>query len=89
MLRRGPRAERTATAVLWNHDTSQPIGYIDLREDARGLFGKGQLILDVQRAREIRALMLAGVVTKMSMGYETLDHKFVKGVREVTPRQNL
>jgi HK97 family phage prohead protease len=69
--------------VLWAHNTNEPIGYIDVGETARGLYGKGKLLLDVQRAREIAVLMKAGVVSKMSMGYQTLVEKFVNGTREL------
>lgn len=73
----------TRRPVLWAHNTNEPIGYIDVRETARGLFGKGKLLLDVQRAKEIAALMKAGVVSTMSMGYTVQVEKFVNGVREL------
>src|SRR3546814_106464 len=53
-------AERRAEGVklLWQHDPGQPVGVIDsLSEDARGLFVRGRLLLDVARAREAHALM--------------------------------
>lgn len=45
--------------VLWNHDRNEPIGvYTAIREDEKGLYVEGRLLVnDVQRAREIHALM--------------------------------
>jgi len=39
--------------MLWQHDPTQPIGVWDeVREDERGLFVKGRLLLEVRTARE-------------------------------------
>ncbi|MBL3608212.1 HK97 family phage prohead protease [Rhodovulum sulfidophilum] len=60
--------------MLWNHDPYQPIGvWEDLAEDAKGLWGKGRLVLDVPKAREIHALMKAGVISGLSIGYRTRE----------------
>ena len=67
------RREGRTIKMLWNHDPSQPIGiWEDLAEDAKGLWGKGRLVLDVARAREIHALAKAGAVQGLSIGYRTL-----------------
>lgn len=57
--------------VLWQHKTDTPIGvWTDLQEDNKGLLGDGQLIVpDVPKAVEARALMAAGAVTGLSIGY--------------------
>ncbi|RAP39259.1 primosome assembly protein PriA, partial [Rhodovulum viride] len=60
--------------MLWNHDPHQPIGiWDDLAEDARGLWGKGRLVLEVARAREVHALMKAGAIGGLSIGYRTRE----------------
>lgn len=58
-------------AMLWGHDTRQPpIGkWLELREDDRGLVARGQLILDVARARDVHALMREGALKGLSIGY--------------------
>ena len=50
-----------------------PIGkWTEMREDARGLFVKGQLsALDTDRGRLIHALMRDGVLDGLSIGYRT------------------
>jgi len=57
--------------VLWNHNRNEPIGvYTHLEEDDRGLYVEGKLLVnEVQRAREIHALMKAGAIDGMSIGY--------------------
>lgn len=77
---RGPQEIK----LLWQHDPSQPIGVIDdIMEDARGLFVKGRLLLDVARAREALALMRSGVLDGLSIGYRAKKarHNRVQGVR--------
>lgn len=59
--------------MLWDHNPSQPIGvWEDLAEDAKGLWGKGRLVLDVPKAREVHTLLKAGAVDGLSIGYRTL-----------------
>jgi len=56
--------------LLWQHQWEEPIGIITkLFEDARGLYMEGVLLMDVARAREAYALMKAGVVRGLSIGY--------------------
>ena len=43
-----------------------------MREDGRGLWVKGRLILEVQAAREAQALLQAGAIDGLSIGYRTL-----------------
>lgn len=56
--------------LLWQHRMDMPIGVItSLFEDARGLYIEGQLLLEVAQAREAYALMKAGAVSGLSIGY--------------------
>ena len=71
--------------VLWQHRSGEPIGpYLDMREDAHGLFVEGQLLIDdVARAKEARALMKAKAVNGLSIGFVTREDSYdkVTGVR--------
>lgn len=59
--------------LLFQHDPAEPIGrWLALREDGRGLFAEGQLNLAVRRAREVDALMRAGGLDGLSIGFRTL-----------------
>lgn len=66
--------------MLWQHDAGQPIGVWDeVREDARGLWVKGRLLTEVARAREAAALMAAGAVDGLSIGYRTVKAEKLAG----------
>lgn len=59
-------------AMLFAHAAEAPIGrWISLREDAHGLFVKGELILSSPRAREVHALLEGGALDGLSIGYRT------------------
>ena len=57
--------------ILWNHDPSDPIGvYTKMQEDEKGLYVEGKLLIDdVPRAKQTHALMKAGVIDGLSIGY--------------------
>jgi HK97 family phage prohead protease len=56
--------------LLWQHTWSEPIGVIErLFEDAQGLYIEGRLLLDIARAREAYALLKAGAMSGLSIGY--------------------
>jgi HK97 family phage prohead protease len=70
--------------MLWQHDPTRPIGVWDeVREDARGLFVKGRLLLDVQAAREAHVLLQAGAIDGLSIGYRTLRAEKATGGRRL------
>ena len=59
--------------MLWQHDPAQPIGIWDeIREDAKGLWVKGRLLPEVAQAREAVALIAAGAIDGLSIGYRTV-----------------
>ena len=59
--------------LLYQHDPAQPVGqWLTIREDARGLFVEGKLALDVEKAREIRSMMKAGILDGLSIGFRTI-----------------
>ncbi len=65
--------EQRQVKMLWQHDPAQPIGVWDeVREDARGLYVKGRLLESVAKAREAAALIAAGAIDGLSIGYRTL-----------------
>ncbi|MDA5094400.1 HK97 family phage prohead protease [Aliiroseovarius sp. KMU-50] len=59
--------------MLWQHDPSQPIGIWDeVREDKKGLYVNGRILTDVERGREAAALIEAGAIDGLSIGYRTV-----------------
>ena len=80
------KAENRQVKMLWQHDPTQPIGVWDeVREDAQGLYVKGRLLDCVARAKEAAALIGAGAIDGLSIGYRTVKAtKNDKGRRLLT-----
>ncbi|MCA0044697.1 HK97 family phage prohead protease [Celeribacter litoreus] len=76
-------AKGRSVKMLWQHDPAQPIGIWDeVREDARGLYVKGRLLTDLQKGREAVALIEAGAIDGLSIGYRTVKaQRDAKGSR--------
>lgn len=68
------RQRGTSVKMFWQHDPHQPIGkWIDMAEDAKGLYVKGRLNMGVQRAREAHALLKEGDIDGLSIGYSIVE----------------
>lgn len=66
--------------ILYQHDTKIPIGvWNELKEDSYGLYGVGQLTMEVQAAKEAYALARDGALTGISIGYGVDDEEYIKG----------
>jgi HK97 family phage prohead protease len=79
-------ADGRRVKMLWQHDPSQPIGvWEEVVEDEKGLRVKGRILDDVARGREAAALLGAGAIEGLSIGYRTRKaHKDDKGRRHLT-----
>lgn len=70
--------------ILWQHDRFEPIGVsTSLEQDRKGLRVKGQLNMDVQRAREARSLLNQGALQGLSVGYRSVKHSYDGPVRRL------
>ncbi len=70
LARRGPGGVR----MLWQHDPSEPIGrWLAMAEDRHGLRVTGRLNLEVQRAREVAALVGEGALDGLSIGFRVVE----------------
>ncbi len=69
--------------MLWQHDPEQLIGVWDeVAEDDKGLRVKGRILDTVEKGREARALIEAGALDGLSIGYRTVKaSKNTKGHR--------
>jgi HK97 family phage prohead protease len=66
-------ASGRAVKMLWQHDPTQPIGVWDeVREDETGLWVKGRILIEVEKGREAAALLTAGAIDGLSIGYRTV-----------------
>ena len=60
----------TMPAMLWQHDSSQPIGiWTEMSEDDKGLTLKGKLALDTEKGKEAHALLKMGALNGLSIGF--------------------
>lgn len=72
--------------MLFQHDPVRPVGvWHEIREDDHGLFVRGQLLPEVQQARELVALLRAGALEGLSIGFKTkrARHDRVTGRRHL------
>lgn len=66
--------EGTKPLMLWQHRSDEPIGvWEDLAEDGKGLKGTGRFVLETARGREAYALLKAGAIRGLSIGYRELE----------------
>ncbi|MEM7619804.1 MAG: HK97 family phage prohead protease [Pseudomonadota bacterium] len=60
--------------MLFQHDPAEPVGlWREIREDAKGLYVRGQLMTQVSRAREILSLIRARALDGLSIGFRVLE----------------
>ncbi len=63
----------TRIKMLWQHDPTRPIGVWDtVTEDARGLQVRGRILTETQQGAEAAALIKAGAIEGLSIGYRTV-----------------
>ncbi|WP_096704234.1 HK97 family phage prohead protease [Magnetospirillum sp. 15-1] len=79
------RAAGTRPLLLWAHDPANPIGvWESFVEDATGLKVEGRLVLDATAGRDAFALLKAGAVDGLSVGFRTVKATALpKGGRRV------
>lgn len=64
------KSEKTMPAMLYQHDASEPVGvWTEMFEDDEGLVCKGQLLLETQRGKEVHAMLTAGAIRGLSIGF--------------------
>lgn len=66
------KAKDRLPPILWQHKADQPIGHhVEMVEDSKGLFVRGQLLIDViDKAREAYWLLKNKVISGMSIGFD-------------------
>jgi HK97 family phage prohead protease len=87
MFRRGCakktlQERRGKIKVMWNHE--ELVGRVlEANEDDHGLFVRCKLTMELQRAKEVRALMRDGAVNTMSFGFDSVKEHIENGVRVI------
>lgn len=68
------KREGTMPLMLWQHSSWDPIGvWTDLSEDGKGLYGKGELLTELQRGKEAHILLKRKAIRGLSIGYREIE----------------
>lgn len=80
------RSSGTAPLMLWAHDQSEPIGvWKSLEETSQGLEVRGTIVTETRRGAEAYALLKAGALNGLSIGFRARKQNRDKsGVRVLT-----
>ncbi|WP_168256495.1 HK97 family phage prohead protease [Rhizobium laguerreae] len=72
--------------MLWSHRSDEVIGsWSGIVASQDGLTAKGKLNLEIAKAREVRAMLKAGDVSGLSIGFSTVkDERGANGIRRIT-----
>jgi HK97 family phage prohead protease len=73
--------------ILYQHNSRDPIGKADVRQDEKGLYFDGQLVMEDATARKAYVGMKAGTIDAMSFGFDVLPGGATiteAGIRKVT-----
>lgn len=76
VVRRGAFAARLRARpripMLFQHDPAEPVGvWTEIREDARGLYVRGEILAAGPRGRTVAGLVARGAVDGLSIGFRT------------------
>lgn len=75
-----------AIKMLYQHDPEQLIGvWHTIREDARGLYVKGSLAIEIEQARDIDTLINFNALDGLSIGFQTVraHRNNITGIRKL------
>lgn len=80
------RQAKTRPVMLWAHDPAAIIGtWTETREDDKGLFVRGQLVMSTPRGKEAYDLLKASALNGLSIGFRARgDRRGANGVRVLT-----
>lgn len=81
MIEKGAFSATMPLPILFAHDPALPVGaWVSAIETEAGLEVRGRLLIDeVEKAREVYALVKAGAVRGLSIGFETKKARSRKG----------
>jgi len=69
--------KETKPKLLYQHDPRKPVGVFDeVREDDKGLYVKGRLLLENSLAKDVYALIKGGAISGISIGYQTVKSRW-------------
>ena len=75
--------EQKQFPLLWSHNPYEPVGIMEGDQDKKGLKILGKLNLEVQRGRELYALLKQKAIKGLSIGYDTIKQAWDNEVRKL------
>lgn len=86
VIEKGAFAGAQTLPMLFAHDQAQVVGVWDeITETPTGLAVKGRLLVgEIERAREVHAMVKSGAISGLSIGFFTKDAKRFSGGRKIT-----
>lgn len=69
--------------LLWQHKTDQPIGQLTLEDRPDGLWCKGQLLMELPKAKDAYLVIKARIIKGLSIGFESIKDSIESGVRHL------
>jgi HK97 family phage prohead protease len=70
--------------ILWQHDTTEPIGMGTLSDSPGGLLIHGELAIESPVAQKAYGLLKRRIVTGLSIGFDQVKSKVIDGVRHLS-----
>lgn len=70
--------------LLWQHKQDMPIGKLTLRDGPEELNVEGQLLMELPEAQKAYLLIKHGIISGLSIGYETIKRSVKDGIRHLT-----
>jgi uncharacterized protein len=78
------RHKGTMPKMFWAHNHAEVPGYwTSMVEDRKGLLATGRILSTVQRGKEAIALIDAGAVTGLSVGFRTIRDRIINRTRHL------
>ena len=78
------KTDPSKVRVLWQHDWNNPIGKtFSMQEDDKGLRVDGELLLDIERARDTRTLIKNNAIDGLSIGFTIDDFSYDNNTRVI------
>lgn len=76
---------KSTLPLLFNHDRNQVIGKLEASEDEKGLFVKGYLNLNDEKAKNVYDLIKMGALDSLSIGFSVKDYLPIEENRPFGP----
>jgi HK97 family phage prohead protease len=77
------RQKGNVRPLLFSHESTRPIGTVELDDREDGLWVKGELLLDLPDAKTAYRLIQAGIMKGLSIGFRAIKKDFTNGVRHL------